>query len=298
MKSFRKPKASTIGTPIYHRKRRTWRDDKDLLEELLEILKKIDSPYDYFDSKVKNLREKIESFAANGFEENIEVFLMAMWIREKLTELTIKQGSYNLQVHAIEIPESIDQVLRTEETKATRSNAKTPLNVSLSELFPNHRLRAFALERIQMLHRGDLAAYLSSLVAKEKSSLMSCSASIMDMISICEHKLDLRKLKVSKKFSVGESDLWIPDISLGVEVRDSWDENKEIEIIRTLSDTNFRKRALHLCLVTPDDLSDTEFIKLRDIEKRNVIENLSVIRIGDFGPYLDEIMKTVRKITG
>ena len=138
MKSFRKPKASTIGTPIYHRKRRTWRDDKDLLEELLEILKKIDSPYDYFDSKVKNLREKIESFAANGFEENIEVFLMAMWIREKLTELTIKQGSYNLQVHAIEIPESIDQVLKTEETKATRSNTKTPLNVSLSELFPNH----------------------------------------------------------------------------------------------------------------------------------------------------------------
>ena len=298
MKSFRKPKASTIGTPIYHRKRRTWQDDKDLLEELLEILKKIDSPYDYFDSKVKNLREKIESFAAYGFEENIEVFLMAMWIREKLTELTIKQGSYNLQVHAIEIPESIDQVLKTEETKATKSNAKTPLNVSLSELFPNHRLRAFALERIQMLHRGDLAAYLSSLVAKEKSSLMSCSASIMDMISICEHKLDLRKLEVSKKFSVGESDLWIPDMSLGVEVRDSWDENKEIEIIRTLSDTNFRKRALHLCLVTPDDLSDTEFIKLRDIEKRNVIENLSVIRIGDFGPYLDEIMKTVKKITG
>ena len=83
----------------------------------MEILKKIDSPYDYFDSKVKNLREKIESFAANGFEENIEVFLMAMWIREKLTELTIKQGSYNLQVHAIEIPESIDQVLKQRRRK-------------------------------------------------------------------------------------------------------------------------------------------------------------------------------------
>ena len=90
---------------------------------------------------------------------------------------------------------------------------------------------------------------------------------------------------------------WIPEISLGVEVRDSWNESEEIEIIRTLSDTNFRKRSLHLCLVTPDDLSDNKFRKLRDIEKRNVIENLSVIRIGDFSPYLDELIKTYRKIT-
>ena len=297
MQSFRKPKASTIGTPIYHRKRRTWKDDESLLKELKDVLKKIDSPYDYFDKKVKNLREKIDGFESTGFEENIEVFLLAMWIREKLSELTIKQGSYNLQVHNIELPDDIDEVIRLEESKATRSSNKTSHNISLSELFPNHKLRAFALERVQMLHRGDLIAYLSSLVAKERSSLMSCSASIMDMINICEHKLDLRKLEVCKRFSVGETDLWIPEISLGVEVRDSWNESEEIEIIRTLSDTNFRKRSLHLCLVTPDDLSDNKFRKLRDIEKRNVIENLSVIRIGDFSPYLDELIKTYRKIT-
>ena len=297
MQSFRKPKASTIGTPIYHRKRRTWKDDESLLKELKDVLKKIDSPYDYFDKKVKNLREKIDGFESTGFEENIEVFLLAMWIREKLSELTIKQGSYNLQVHNIELPDDIDEVIRLEESKATRSSNKTSPNISLSELFPNHKLRAFALERVQMLHRGDLIAYLSSLVAKERSSLMSCSASIMDMINICEHKLDLRKLEVCKRFCVGETDLWIPEISLGVEVRDSWNESEEIEIIRTLSDTNFRKRSLHLCLVTPDDLSDNKFRKLRDIEKRNVIENLSVIRIGDFSPYLDELIKTYRKIT-
>ena len=59
-----------------------------------------------------------------------------------------------------------------------------PQNVSLSlnALFPEPKLRAFALERMQMLHRGDLIAYLSALVAKEKESLMSLSASIMDLI--------------------------------------------------------------------------------------------------------------------
>ena len=56
MQSFRKPKASTIGTPIYHRKRRTWKDDESLLKELKDVLKKIDSPYDYFDKKVKNFK--------------------------------------------------------------------------------------------------------------------------------------------------------------------------------------------------------------------------------------------------
>jgi hypothetical protein len=73
-------------------------------------------------------------------------------------------------------------------------------------------------------------------------------------------------------------------------VRDSWDTNEELKIIRVLSDTNFRLRAGNLCLVTPDDLSDEAFLKLREIEKRGVIENLSVIRIGDFGKYLDQLI--------
>ena len=87
----------------------------------------------------------------------------------------------------------------------------------------------------------------------------------MDMISICEHKLDLQN-QSKQKFQSSESTsgyLIYPLALVGILGM----ENK-IEIIRTLSDTNFRKRALHLCLVTPDDLSDAEFIELRDIEKR------------------------------
>ena len=83
-----------------------------------------------------------------------------------------------------------------------------------------------------------------------------------------------------------------PELSLGVEVRDTWDENEELSLIQTLSDTNFRKRARNLCLVTPDDLSDAKFLKLREVEKRGVIENLSVIRVGDFANYLDALIET------
>ena len=114
----------------------------------------------------------------------------------------------------------------------------------------------------------------------------------MDLIHICEHKIALRNLKTKNNFAVGETDLWIPELSLGVEVRDTWDENEELSLIQTLSDTNFRKRARNLCLVTPDDLSDAKFLKLREVEKRGVIENLSVIRVGDFANYLDALIET------
>jgi len=34
-------------------------------------------------------------------------------------------------------------------------------------------------------------------------------------------------------------------------------------------------------------------LKLREIEKRGVIENLSVIRVGDFANYLDALKQSV-----
>ena len=116
------------------------------------------------------------------------------------------------------------------------------------------------------------------------------------MIHICEHKLAIRNLKTKKNFAVGETDIWVPSLHLGVEIRDNWNESEEISLVRTLSDTNFRKRTLHLCLVTPDDLSDKKFLKLREVEKRGVIDNLSVIRIGDFGNYLDALVKNFEKV--
>ena len=111
----------------------------------------------------------------------------------------------------------------------------------------------------------------------------------MDLIHICEHKLSMLEIDVRKRYLVGETDLWVPALSLGIEIRNSWQSEDETLLIRTLSDTNFRLQARHLVVVVPDDFSDQTFESLRKIEKRNVFDNLSTIRVGDFGNYLIKV---------
>jgi hypothetical protein len=117
----------------------------------------------------------------------------------------------------------------------------------------------------------------------------------MDLIQICEYKFSLLEIEVVKKYTVGETDLWVPSLSLGVEVRNTWTPEDETKLIRTLSDTNFRLRSRHLAVVVSDDLSNQTFDLLRQIEKRKVIENLSIIRIGDFTNYIMKILEIEKK---
>ena len=70
-----------------------------------------------------------------------------MWLREQLSELTIKQGSYNLKVHEIKLPYSVDEILKAEEKKITRRNATPNIKISLSELFPNPRLKCICFRK-------------------------------------------------------------------------------------------------------------------------------------------------------
>ena len=142
---------------------------------------------------------------------------------------------------------------------------------------------------MQMLHRGDLNSYLASLVSKERDSLGTSSASIMDLIHICEHKLILRSIEFDKRYVVGETDLWIPAWSLGIEVKNSWDEREELALKNTLSNTNFRLQAKYLVVVVPDSLSDESFEMIRSVERSGVYQNLSILRIGDLGNYLDRV---------
>jgi hypothetical protein len=287
--SFKRPKASTIGTPVYHRKRRDWKDDRDLLEELAAVVNRVEGPYEYYEKSVLEYREKIKVFREKGYEVNKEAFFFCMWIRERLGELSRKQGSYDLRVHPLTFPDDIDSLISGVEKRATQSGLGKEKEISLSTLFPDPQLRNFARERMQMLHRGDLNSYLSALVTKEKDSLTGNSASIMDLIHICEHKLAMRNVEVTKRYIVGETDLWVQPWSLGIEVRTTWEAKSEPQLLNILSDTNFRLRTHHLVVVVPDDLSDESFELIRSVEKREVIKNLSIIRIGDFGKYLDEI---------
>ena len=289
MPRFERPRASTIGTPVYHRRRRDWKDDRDLIEEIATSVNKLNGPYEYYDKGVFAFREKVKAFRASGYENNKEVFYISMWIRQELSEISKAQASYDLRVHTLPLPENLEQTIFQMEQKAADHSDGKKTEISLESLFPDPVLRSFAMERMQILHKGDLISYLSSLVAKEKDSLLTNSASIMDLIQICEYNLSLFDLEVKKRYAVGETDLWIPSLSMGVEIRNSWDMENEIELITILSDTNFRLQARHLVVVTPDDMSDETFSMLREIEKRKVIENLSIIRVGDFSNYISKI---------
>lgn len=291
MPRFERPRASTIGTPVYHRRRRDWKDDRDLLEELAASVSRIDGPYDYYNKGVFAFREKIKSFRANGYESSNEVFYLGMWLRERINEMSKNQLSYDLRVHPIVFPESLQSAILQMEIQTRDQSEVNKKEISFESLFPEPQLRSFARERTQVLHQGDLNAYLSSLVSKEKDSLMTNSASIMDLIQICEYKFSVLKVEVVKKYTVGETDLWIPSLSLGVEVRNTWTQEEETKLIRTLSDTNFRLQSRHLAVVVSDDLSNQTFDLLRQIEKRKVIENLSIIRIGDFSNYISGILE-------
>lgn len=295
MPRFERPRTSSIGTPVYHRRRRDWKDDRDLIEEVASSVNKLRGPYQYYEKGVFAFREKVKLFRKSGYENNKKVFYLGMWIREKISEISRNQGSYDLRVHALSFPQNLESAISQIEQKITYNSNEAKAEISLESLFPDANLRSFARERMQVLHKGDLFAYLSSLVSKEKESLLTNSASIMDLIYICEYKLSLLEVDIKKRYSVGETDLWIPALSLGIEIRNSWNSKDEIALIRTLSDTNFRLQSRHLVVVVPDDISDEAFDLLRGIERRQVIENLSIIRVGDFENYVSKIREIEEK---
>jgi len=66
-------------------------------------------------------------------------------------------------------------------------------------------------------------------------------------------------------------------------------------LVHTLSDTNFRLQSRHLVVVVSDGMGEAVFESMRKIEKRKVIENLSIIRVGDFENYVLRIMEIEKK---
>lgn len=290
-KSSLKPSASKLGVPIFHRRRRDWTDDQKLIEEIIQSIKTNPTLYDTQSKHCKIFIEQAQEIVSSGYQDNADVMLFATWIRESLVKLSNKHGNYDLRVHAIDLPLDLKGLLANRENKLTR-NGLNRTSLSLSTLFPDPKLRGFALERIQVLHRGDIIEYLNSLVSRERDSLLGYSATIMDLIHICEHKLKLRGIEILTNFATDECDIWVPSLKLGIEIRNSWNEDSQTELINILKTTNSRLYANFLALVCPDDLSDLAFHALREIERNELIDNLSIIRAGDFGKYLDKIIES------
>ncbi|MEK9772563.1 MAG: hypothetical protein VW576_03255 [Opitutae bacterium] len=288
-KQARRLSATTLGTPIYHRRRRDWRDDQYLIEDILKNIAGNNGAKQNSPQRIKSFRNLVSEFESKGFQANEKAFSLAMWIREELAKLAADKGSYDLRVHSLVIPPGLARIITARCNRSLNHKPQAEKKSLLEELFPDSEIRSHVLERVQLFHKGNLLSYLHSLVRNERNSLTRESATIMDLIHVCEEKLKRRKLKTVSNFNAHEVDLWVPGLSLGIEIRDALSSSDNGELISILKNTNSSKKARFLALVCPDDLSDLLFHKWREIERSMVVPNLCVIRVGDFGSYLDKI---------
>lgn len=283
------PSATSLSTPIYHRRRRDWRDDQYLIEEILKHLEEGNGSNQNSPKIIAAFKKIVSEIASAGFQSNDRAFTLAMWIREQLTELAVRHGGYDLRVHFLKISPNFGEVISERYDKFVNFEPQSGSIVSLETLFPDPEIRSHVLERVQLLHKGNLLSYLSSLVKGERESLSGESATIMDLIHICEEKLKQRKLKTVSNFNANEVDLWVPGLSLGIEIRDALCNSDREDLIRVLMNTNSSKNTKFLVVICPDDLSDLLFYNWREIERSGIVPNLSVLRVGDLGKYLDKI---------
>ena len=294
--SFKKsPSSTSLATPIYHRRRRDWRDDQYLIEEIVKSLSESKEAKKNKASLVKEFKRLTTEIESEGYQSNEKASVLCMWIREQLAKLASTQASYDLRVHTIKIPPGISGIIDERNQVLSKLDANDENLPTLEKLFPDPEIRGFVLERVQLLHKGNLLSYLNSLVTREKASLQGESATISDLIHICQEKLKRRKLKIVSNFNANEVDLWVPGLNLGIEVREVLSSNCTNELVNLLKNTNSSKKTKYLAVVCPDELTDLIFHSWRDIERSNVVPNLSVLRVGDFGSYLDKISEYMKE---
>ena len=87
-------------------------------------------------------------------------------------------------------------------------------------------------------------------------------------------KIKAPNLKTVSNFNANEVDLWVPGLSLGIEIRDALSNSNSGELISILENTNSSKKTKFLAVVCPDDLSDLLFHNWREIERSEVLPNL------------------------
>ncbi len=283
--------ASSLATPIFHRRRRDWRDDQYLIEQCVKSVLSKNNADKNEPGNIEELIKITNKIKEEGYQSNTTALNLAMWIREQLALLGSQNGGYDLRVHTISIPLNIADIILKKDEELSNFQLQDGNKLSLKLLFPDPQIRSFALERIQLLHKGSLLSYLSSLVSRERLSLYGESATIMDLINICEEKIKRRNLLISSTFQANEVDMWIPSIGLGIEVRDELSMESKDEVIGLIQNTIRSKRAKFIALVCPDNLSDLIFHQWRGLEKDHALDNLSVLRIGDFGIYLDKLIE-------
>lgn len=283
------------GETSRHLARNNWRDDRDLLEEIASVIDRIDTPYDRLNQGVRCFREWVKNFRSHGYDQCPEAIVLATWVRERVADVTRREGSCDLTTRPISFPVDLDAVVRQRRNESKALETSPPNSDSiLQQLIPDSKLRNFALERIRSIFNGNVTEYLHSLVRRDREFIQNHGQRISDLLGACRQQLDEKKLEFSQNFSPSQTDFWIPEINLGIEVVFDWDSSKEFELTRVLGDTAYRLEARSLVVVTPNDMPDHQFQAIKKIEEGGAFENLSVIRLNALEGYLEDILARTR----
>ena len=99
MPRIKKTKSSSIGTPVYHRRRRDWKDDRDLIEEVAATVNKLGGPYEYYDKGVFAFREKVKIYS----KRRLPLFVWRFYSKYKIYKLIYEKIPKYIN-HGIKIP--------------------------------------------------------------------------------------------------------------------------------------------------------------------------------------------------
>ena len=285
---------SADGATI-HLARNDWREDRDLLEEIASTIDRIDTPYDRRNEGVRCFREAVKNFRTHGYHQCPEVVALAMWVRERVADVERREGNCNLKTRPISFPIDLDALVRQCKKESTPPETSPPDSDSiLKQLTSDSKIKDFTLERARSIFNGNVAEYLHSLVRKDRESVYNYGERISDLLEFCRQQLDKQALEFSQNYSPNQTDFWIPEINLGIEIVFDWESGKEFELTRILGDTAYRLQAQSLLVVTPNDMSDHKFKAVKKIEAGGAFENLSVIRLNGFEGYLEDIRSRTR----
>ena len=276
--------------PHHHVGRSNWRDDRDLIEDIAATIERPGSSYDRYKPGIRSFREWVRQFRKHGYDKSPEAIHIGAWLRKLLDEKGRREGGYNLNTRPLFIPDDLNDIIRRRQREEEQViEDKIELPPIFRKVLATAKTRALAWERANSLFEGDLATYLSSLVEKERKAMQGPSWNILDLLDSCRLHMTRRNLKFSENYIINETDFWVPQIGLGVETVFDWISDKKQRIVGVLSDTKFRLRVLHFAIVVHNEVPGHQFESIKEIESRKVFENLRVLRVNEFGPYLDEI---------
>ena len=283
------------GETSSHLARNNWHDDRDLLEKIASVIDRIGTPYDRLHQGVRCFRESVKNFRSNGYDQCPEAIVLATWVRERVADIERREGICDLTTRPISFPVDLDAVVRQRRNESKAPETSPPDSDSiLQQLTQDSKLRNFALERARSIFDGNVSEYLHFLVRRDREAVQNHGGRISDLLGACRQQLAKSKLLFSQNYSPNQTDFWIPEINLGIEVVFDWDSGKEFELTRVLGDTTYRLEARSLVVVTPNDMPDHQFQAIKKIEEGGAFENLLVIRLNALEDYLEDIIERSR----